>query len=172
YVILPLLLSVFATLSAAFMAYGIHPRWVHLRGGLGVIMLSRRLQWPLIALSLLMCVALLALVISGKRRVWWLIALAPVLALFGHRFITAAPNRYLVVDEPAFVAADQAKHVADADLVVGVIFNEQAYAYPYSVLFYEPLIMQSDREKLLLLIWNAYANSAAALLCGRVIKAG
>ena len=169
--ILPLILSFLATLAAAVMAYGVHPGWVRFGRGLGLIMVARRLQWPLIALSLVLCVALLALVISGKRRAWWLIGLAPVLALFAHRFITAPANRYAVVDEPAFVSADQAKHVGEDDMIVGVVFNEQPYAYPYSVLFYEPVVVQSDREKRLLLMWNAYANAATAVLTSRDLKA-
>jgi hypothetical protein len=153
------------------MAYGVHPGWVHHTWGLGLIMMARRLQWPMIAMSLALCIALLALVISGKRRVWWLIGLAPVLALFGHRFVTAPVNRYSIVDEPVFVAADQAKFVGDDDIVVGVVFNEQSFAYPCSVLYYEPVIVQSDREKRLLLIWNAGANVAAATSATRELKA-
>jgi hypothetical protein len=170
-VILPCVLSILATLAAALMAYGVHPGWVHYSWGLGLIMIARRLQWPLIALSLVMCIALLGLVISGKRRVWWLIGLAPVLTLFGHRFLTAPTNRYAVVDEPTFVAADQAKQVRDDDMIVGVVFNERPYAYPYSVLYYEPVVVQSDREKRLLLMWNAYASMAAATPVTREIKA-
>jgi Protein of unknown function (DUF3179) len=153
------------------MAYGVHPGWVHYSRGLGLIMLARRLQWPMIALSLALCIALLALIISGKRRAWWLIGLAPVLTLFGHRFVTAPVNHYSIVDEPAFVAADQAKFVRDEDTVVGVVFNEQPFAYPCSVLYYEPVIVQSDREKRMLLVWNGGANVAAAVPATRELKA-
>ena len=169
--ILPLVLSFLATLAAAVMAYGTDPRWVQQPWGLGLIMLSRRLQWPLVAVSLILCLALLALVISGKRRAWWLIALAPVLALFVHRFMTAPANRYAVVDEPAFVAAAEAKHVHDGEHVVGVIFKEQAYAYPFAALWRTPVIVQSDRERRMLLIWNAYANAATAAEVSREVRA-
>ena len=169
--ILPLVLSFLATLTAAAMAYGTDPRWVQHPWGLGVIMLARRMQWPLIALSLILCLALLALVISGKRRAWWLIALAPVLALFVHRFMTAPANRYAVLDEPALVAATDAKHLRDDDHVVGIVFNERAYAYPYAALWNAPVIVQSDREHRMLLIWSAYANAATALEVSRGLKA-
>src|SRR5215212_6113866 len=106
------------------MAYGTDPRWIERSWGLNLIILSRRLQWPLVAVSLILCLALLGLVISGKRRAWWLIALAPVMALFVHRFVTAPANRYAVLDEPAFVAAADARHVRDEDHVVGVVFND------------------------------------------------
>ena len=169
---LPLILSFLATLAAAVMAYGTDPRWVE-QGtwGLGLIVLARRLQWPLVALALLLCLGLLALVISGKRRAWWLIALLPVLALFVHRFLTAPTNRYDVLDSPAFVAAADARHVRDEDYVVGVIFNEQPYAYPYASLFRTPVIVQSDRERRMVLIWSAYANAATPIEVAREVKA-
>ncbi|MEO6436596.1 MAG: hypothetical protein ABIP55_12670 [Tepidisphaeraceae bacterium] len=111
YVLLPLILTFLAALSAAVMAYGTDPRWATHGWGLDLIMTSRRLQWPLIALTMVLCLALLGLVISGRRRVWWLIGLLPVLALFGHRFVTGPVSRYDVVDEPVFVAADKATFV-------------------------------------------------------------
>jgi hypothetical protein len=170
-VILPLILSVLATLFAAFMAYGVHPGWAHYSWGIGLIILARRLQWPLIALSLILCITLLGLVISGKRRVFWLIALLPVLAMFAHRFLTAPANRYSIVDEPAFVTAEKAAHLADDDYVVGLTLSGQAYAYPYSVLFYNPVVVQSDRQQRMLLIWNARANAATPLETSRDLKA-
>ena len=168
---LPLLLSFLATLFAAGMAYGTDPRWVEYPWGLGLIVLSRRLQWPLVAASLVVCLSLLALVISGKRRAWWLIALGPVLALFVHRFMTAPANRYAVLDEPAFVAAADAAHVRDDDHVVGVIFNERPYAYPYAALWGAPVVVQSDRERRMLLVWSAHANAATPLEVSRELKA-
>jgi hypothetical protein len=171
-VALPLLISFLATLAAGVMAYGTDARWVEQGSwGLGLIVLSRRLQWPLVAVSLLLCLSLVALVISGKRRAWWLIALLPVLALFVHRFLTAPTNRYDVLDSPAFVAAAEAQHVRDEDYVVGVIFNEQPYAYPYAALFRTPIVVQSDREKRMVLIWSAFANAATPMEVSREVKA-
>jgi Protein of unknown function (DUF3179) len=169
---IPLILSFLAALAAAAMSYGTDPRWVE-QGtwGLSIIVLARRLQWPLVAASLVLCLALLGLVISGKRRAWWLIALAPVLALFVHRFMTAPANRYAVLDEPAMVAASDAKQLSDEDYVVGVMFNEQPYAYPYAALYGAPVIVQSDRERRMLLIWSACSNAATALEVSRDVKA-
>jgi hypothetical protein len=170
--LLPLVLSFVAILAAAVMAYGTDSRWATARRwGLDLIVISRRLQWPMVALSLVACLALLALVISGKRRAWWLIGLLPVLALFGHRFLTSSVNRYGVVDEPAMVAADQATHVGEEDYVVGVVFNGQPYAYPYSSLFSTPVIVQSDREQRMLLVWSPHANAATVLAVTRELKA-
>jgi hypothetical protein len=171
-VALPLILSFLATLAAGVMAYGTDARWAEQGAwGLGLIVLSRRLQWPLVAVALLLCLSLLALVISGKRRAWWLIALAPVLALFVHRFVTAPTNRYDVLDEPAFVAAADARHVRDEDHVVGVMFNDKPYAYPFAALFRAPVIVQSDRERRMVLIWSAYANAATPIEVSREVKA-
>ena len=169
--LLPLLISFLAALLAAMMSYGVDPRWAEHPWGLGLIMLARRLQWPLVALSLILCLALLALVISGKRRAWWLIALAPVMALFAHRFVTDPLNRYDIADEPGFVSISQAAFVNDDDHVVGVVFNEQPYAYPYACLFETPVIVQSDRDQRLLLMWSPFANAATALAVELELKA-
>jgi hypothetical protein len=170
-VILPLLISILATLAAAVMSYGVHPGWARFAWGVGMITFARRLQWPLIVITMILCIALLGLIISGKRRAWWLIGLAPVLALFGHRFLTAPVNRLGIMEEPAFIAADQVRTLADDEYVVGVIFNDQAYAYPYSVLQPNPVIVQSDREKRMVLLWSTRANAAAAVLVKRELKA-
>ena len=169
---LPLIFSFLATLAAAAMSYGTDPRWVEQGAwGIGVIVAARRLQWPLVAVSLLLCLTLLGLVISGKRRAWWLIALAPVLALFVHRFMTAPTNRYAILDEPTFTTATDAKQIRDEDYVVGVVFNEQPYAYPYAALYSAPVIVQSDRERRMLVIWSACANAATVMEVSRDVKA-
>ncbi|MDB5332880.1 MAG: hypothetical protein JWP03_4031, partial [Phycisphaerales bacterium] len=80
--VIPLFLILVAGLSAGVVAYGTHPNWVQYQHGLELILWSRRLQWLLVALSLIACVLLIAMAISGRRRAWWLIGLAPVLALF------------------------------------------------------------------------------------------
>ena len=87
------------------MAYGTHPQWAQYDVGLSLIMATRRLQWPLAAVSIIFSLVTCATVISGARRAWWLIGLAPVLALFVHRFATSPLNRFGVNDEPQFVTA-------------------------------------------------------------------
>jgi hypothetical protein len=134
-------------------------------------MWSRRLQWPLIAVSLILCVALLGLAISGRRRAWWLIGLAPVLTLFVHRFLTSPINRYVVADEPACVAANDVTFLRDEDQIVGLVFNEQAYAYPYGCLAQSPLVVQTDREHRMLLMWSWRLEKATALRVTRDLKA-
>ena len=60
---LPLLLIAVAILSAAIVAYGTQPGWVVYDRGLELILASRRMQWPLIVLSLVLCVTLMGMVI-------------------------------------------------------------------------------------------------------------
>jgi hypothetical protein len=168
---LPLVLIVFATASAAVVAYGTHPDLAQYTRGLAVIMVSRRLMWPMIAISLLLCVALLGLVISGKRRAWWLIGLAPVLALFVHRFAPGNSGPGAVVDGPVFVDASDPRCPAEGEYVVGLTFANNAYAFPYKSLFATPVVAVTDYDQRLLLIWSAYANRALAVTVSREIKA-
>ena len=128
--------------------------------GLEIILWSRRLQWPLVSVSLIACILLIALAISGRRRAWWLVGLAPVLALFAHRFaLGPAAGRTNIAENPAFVSADQAK-ILDEDWIVGLTFGDDHFAYPYAALFSTPIVIQADHEKRMMLIWSAYANRA------------
>lgn len=162
--ILPLLILLAAIISAGDVAYGAYPYWMRFPHGLEMILWSRRLQWLLVALSLLACVGLIGLVISGKRRAWWLIGLAPVLALFAHRFtIGPAARAMAVVENPPLLSAAEAK-LADDDWVVGLVFRQTPYAYPYAALFSAPAVLQADRDDHWMLMWSAYANRAVAVL--------
>ena len=166
----PLAILATATLAAAVVAYGMHPDWAYQGGGLALIMFTRRWQWPLVALSLILCVVLIALVVSGRRRAWWLIGLAPVLALFGHRFAKDPSRNLVVLDLPAFVSADEAGFLRDDDYVVGAEFEGTAYAYPYALLHAAPVVLQADHDKRLLVMWSAPANRAVATTVTREVK--
>ena len=103
-----------------------------------------------------------ALVVSGRRRAWWLIGLAPVL---GFRASSGSESRcgVIVNRTPVFVAADQASaFVSDNDWVVGVVDDGDATAYPFACLYGAPLVVQNDQEKPLLLMWSPFANRAVA----------
>jgi hypothetical protein len=164
-------LTFFALLAAAVMAYGVDSRLAAYGWGVNAIMTCRRLQWPLVAVSLVLCVALLVLVISGKRRAWWLIGLAPVLMLFAHRFLLSPINRYRIGDEPAFVSPTEATLSRDDEPVLGLIFNEQAYVYPLANLARCPVVMQTDREHRMLLVWSPRLRAGTVLLVRRDLKA-
>jgi hypothetical protein len=119
---------------------------------------------------LICCVALLFLVISGKRRAWWLIGLGPVVALFVHRFATAQENYFSIADEPQLVSVDHAGFLHDEDWVVGIDLDDDAFAYPYQAIYSTPVVLQSDREKRVLLMWSPFANAAKAFLVDHEIK--
>jgi len=160
-----------ATLAAAVVAYGVHPDWARWHHGLQLILLTRRLQWPLLSVTILLCIALIVWMIIGRRRPWWLVGLAPVLALLAHRFAIDPDNAFLIDDRPQFVSPDAAPFVADDDWVVGVMDQDDALAYPYALLYRAPLVVQSAQESPMLLMWSAFANRALAMRIDRSIKA-
>src|SRR4051812_9423838 len=145
-VLLPLLLLIIATLAATIVAYGTHPTFAQFSHGLGLILFSRQYQWPLATLSILLCLFLIGLVVSGKRRAWWLIGLGPVTALFIHRFYTDPLRIYSIADnlEERTISSNQASFLNDDDFVVGLNFNGTDYAYPYYAIYRQPVVMQSD----------------------------
>jgi hypothetical protein len=170
-VFLPLLLIVLAFVFAGAMTYGTSPALVQYQHGLQVMMLARRLQWPLVTLSLVLCVALLVLVISGKRRSWWLIGLAPIVALFFHHFAQSQPNSMTVRENPSFVDASSASFIDDSEWVVGLVDDGQAYAYPYRQLWSTPIVIQSDHDRRFMLMWSPLANCAKVFEIDRNLKA-
>jgi hypothetical protein len=170
-VFVPLLLLVVAVLTAGVVAYGTNAVWAQFPHGIEAIIWSRRLEWPLVTLCLILCLVLLGLIVSGKRRAWWLIGLGPVLALFVHRFVTDPGGGMTVADNPNFVAASDAGFVGDQDYVVGLQFGDGAFAYPYATLFEDPVVIQSEHEKRMILMWSPFANRAVAQAIGRDIKA-
>lgn len=160
--ILPLILIFFSAAAATVVAYGTDSAWGQFHHGLELILWSRRLQWPLVAVALILCLALLALVTAGKRRAWWLIALLPILALFAHRFVTGPARSLTVAENPMFTDAAHATFLRNEDYVVGIRFGDWAYAFPYSILYHTPVVLQADREKRMILLWSPFANRAMA----------
>lgn len=160
--LLPLLIIVPAILAAAIMAYGTHPAWAQYPWGIELICLGRRLQWLTAFGSLILCLVLLGLVISGRRRVYWLIGLAPVLALFMVKFSSKFNPPRLVLDKPVFVEPTHPSAPRDEEWVVGVEFEDNAYALPYRLLNAAPVVEITDYDKRMLLIWNEPANRATA----------
>ncbi len=168
--ILPLLLLVPALLLMGIVTYGTSPDWAQYQHGLDIILMTRRLQWPLVIVAVLLCLILIATVISGKRRAWWLIGLVPILALFIHRFADHGRS-VSISDTPAFVsAADASSFVRDEDFVVGLQFGETYYAYPYTILYTTPVVVQPDQSRRMMLLWSPFANRAVAYSIDRQIK--
>jgi hypothetical protein len=170
-VLLPLLLLVFAAVPAAVVGFGIDPFWAQYPHGIELILLSRRFQGPSIALALILCVALIGVIVGGKRRGWWLLGLTPILALLGHRLAMNPQNDFLVNGRPSFVSADQASFMANDDSVVGLIDGPDALAFPYASLYSQPLVVRGNQPLPTILMWSPFANCAIAERVDRSIRA-
>jgi hypothetical protein len=168
-VLLPILLLILAALSASIVAYGIHPAWAQYHNGIQFILFARRYQLPLFAICIIACLTLIAIVVSGKRA-WWLVGLAPILALLAHQFAGNPINRFFVNIQPVFVPADQAFFINDEDWVVGIQDGPDARAYPFSSLYPAPLVVQLDQTDPLAILWSPFANRVIAVRISREIK--
>jgi hypothetical protein len=131
-----------------------------------MIVFARRLEWPMVTLSLVLCFALLFITISGKRRVWWLIGLAPVLALFVRGFSGTYHPTINLLETPKFVNAESATVPGD-EFVVGFVFEGKAYALPYRALAVSPFLLVTDFDKRALVVWSVTANRATVLPLAR-----
>jgi len=169
-VILPVILLLFAAVPAAVVAYGIDPNWAQYPHGLDLILLSRRFEWPMIALTLILCIAMIGLVIAGKRRAWWLVGLAPILTLLGHRFAINPNNSFVINADPVFVSADHASFLAPDDSVLGIIDGSDAVAFPFASLYPRPLVVRDLRTQPMMLMWSPFANCATAYRIDRSIQ--
>jgi hypothetical protein len=168
---LPIAFLAIAILAAGAVAFGGRPAWAQYPFGLDIIVWTRQLQWLLIGMSLAGCLGVVALVAGGKRRVWWLVGLAPVMALFINHLFSNPLRGFIVFAEPAFVSAGQATDLPDDDWVLGLELNGKFFAYPYSRLYSVPVVVQDEHDKRLLLIWNPFANHALARLLTRELHA-
>lgn len=168
--VLPFVLIFLAVAAAGGVAYGALPYWGQFAHGFELILLTRRLQWPLVLVCLVACLALIGLVIGGKRRVWWLIGLLPVLALF-YRWDHRSAHSLAILDNPAFVSAEQSSSfLRDEDWVVGALLGDTWYAYPYAALFTAPVVVQPEQGRRMMLLWSPYANHATAAMIERDLK--
>lgn len=159
--------------AAVIVAYGANPDLGRYSHGIDWIVLTRRLQWPLVAVSIASCLTLIASVVAARRRVWWLLGLAPVVALFAQRFSFAEQNFFTVADvsHDSMLRAEEVTFLPDDDWVVGIVFDGIPFAYPYRALYSTPVVVHSEREKRMVLIWSPFANHARALTVGRELKA-
>lgn len=161
-----------ATASAALLAYGTDAYWGQFHRGLSLIVFTHRLQLVLATFSIVLCLIVVGLIVGGRRRVWWLIALGPVMALFVHRFVASPMREYAIVENPACIGADGMTTLRDTDDVVGAQWGDQPFAYPYAALFATPVVIQSNHENRFILIWSAFANRALAFKIKPEIKLG
>jgi hypothetical protein len=168
-VLVPLLLICGAAGSAAIVAYGTSSQLAWYSHGIEIIILSRRLEWPMVALSLALCAVLLGFTISSRCNIWWLIGLSPVLALFVRGFAAAYHPPITLLDAPKFVSMDEMAAIQPAviqtqeEYVVGFVFDGKAYALPYHQLSRSPLVLVSAFGKRALVVWSMTANCAVVL---------
>lgn len=168
--VLPLILLAGATAAGSALAYGTHPDLAYWRHGLALIMLARRVQWLLVLLSVLPCLVLLGMVVAGRRRAWWLLGLAPVLALFIRSYAPGYRGNWAVAEQPMFVAAASAGAAAPApdDWVIGLVQDDTAYALPMAQLYERPAVIVGEPVAgRVLLLWSATANRAVAAMLTR-----
>jgi hypothetical protein len=168
--LLPIILVFSAILPAAAVAWGTHPDWARYQSGLDRIMTARRLQWPLATLSILSCIALIALVAGARRRVWWLLPLAPVVLMFHQRFAGEPFRRMAVADQVPFVDPALATFLRDDSPVVGLEFEGVPYAYAQGSLHHTPVVFHNDADKRLMVMWSPYAARAVAWTVDHTIK--
>jgi hypothetical protein len=163
-------LAILTMASAAVVAFGTDPRLAQYPSGMDWITLSRRLQWPLTTLCLALCIGLIALVVSGKRRAGWLLILGPVLFLFYTRFAGDPFRRMAILDNPSFVNFDKASFLKPESPVIGLVFEGQPYAYPTGCLALAPVIAHADADKRLLVMYSPYAGRAQAFVVDNTVK--
>jgi hypothetical protein len=84
-----------------------------------------------------------------------------VLVLFAQRF-AGDTEPYAVADEPQFVDADKADDIAADHWVIGIRFGDRSFAYPMAVLYAEPVVVQTEHDRKLVIFWNARANRVTA----------
>jgi hypothetical protein len=169
-VLLPFILLLFAAIPATLIAYGLDPTWAQYPHGIQLILLTRRFQGPLIALVLILCLSLIAFIIAGKRRAWWLIGLIPIILLLTHRFAFNPQNAFAVNTRPNFVSADHAPFMTSDDYIVGLIDGPDPVAFPYASLYSHPVVVRSNQPDPMILLWSPFANCAVAERVDRSIR--
>ncbi len=165
-------LLILSILAAVWLGYGTNPAVAVEFGGLRMITLTRRLQWLLLIAAIVPCLVLIVLVAMNRARVWWLLGLSIVVAMLFVRFGSDARRPVRVLESPAMPTLRETSLPTEDELVVGVVFEGQAYAFPYRSLLRTPIVQLTDFDRRLLLIHSPYANSATALDVTREIRAG
>jgi hypothetical protein len=166
---IPLLLV--SVLASVWLALGMHPAYAIEFGGLEMIALTRKLQWILLILTIIPCLALIVVVSINKASVWWLIGLSIVVAMLFFRFSGAERKPVRVLDATALATLAEATLASEDEYVVGVVFGDRAFAFPYSSLYRTPVVQLTDFDRRLILIHSPHANSATALETSREVRA-
>jgi hypothetical protein len=156
---------------AVWLTYGTDSRLDQFAWGLSVIQLTRRLWGLLVVGCLLPCVAIFGLVLGDRLRAWWLIVLAPVTLVLAHGLTRVVAIDTNVVTYDVEQLATPNRPLDPAEQVVGVILNDQSYAFPRRNLLSAPAVILADRTHRVLVVWNEGAWRATALRAGIEVKA-
>lgn len=167
---LPAGLIFLGILSAAAVGWGCDSRLAEWMGGIGVTRVMFRLQWVMVLLVVSSALSLVGLVVTGRRRGWWLIGLAPVLAIFAWRFGISPEHPGVVDEQAAFVPAGQVNWFDDNDAVLGVFSGDQPYAYPLAAMQRTPVVVSTERDRRLVVCWSEGAGIAAGFCVDRLVR--
>jgi hypothetical protein len=169
--LLPIGLLLLALLAALGYAQGTQPMWGAYSHGIDIILWSRQLQWPLMATSLLLCLALAGLVLGGKKKPVWLVGLVPIMIPLCHRIAHPPGAGFFAIQDVHYITPAQAKSLPGTDLVIGVVVEGKPTAFPCTSLYKAPIIIRTGREKPIILLWSPWSNRALAFNCDRELRA-
>jgi hypothetical protein len=164
------LLILGALVTATAVAFGCDPSIADYAGGVEVIRVMYRLQGALIGLTVLFSLSLVGLVVTSRRRGYWLIGLFPVMALFVWRFGLSPQQPGLVDDAPTFVQALRTDWMDGNGAVLGISAGDQTFAIPLAAMQLAPAVVHTERERRLIVTWSAGAQLATACWCDRSIR--
>jgi hypothetical protein len=170
-VALSIALLLLACGASAWLAYGVDPRVAQHFGGLELICLSRRLQWVLVLATVLPCLVLIARVVLGRTRAWWMIGLSVVLAMMFVRFGPGTTKPVRVLDGDAMPTLAEMSLPSEDEFVVGFDFAEHAYALPYRCLLRTPIVQLTDFDRRLLIVASPRANLVSVIEVSRQSRA-
>lgn len=167
-IVLPLAFITVACVAAGVIAFGMRPDAAE-RHGIWLVVLTRKWQWMLVSVALLACLGLVVSVIGNKAGMGWLIGLFPILGLFYVGFGPSnRPAPMVLVDPPFVESSPQSLH--DDDWVVGLTFAGERLAFPYRVLHHWPVVIVTDYDQRMILLFSPHANRALAFRITRDVR--
>ena len=170
FVWIPISLILLSCSAAGWMAYGIDPSFTAGLGGLATVMMTRKLQWILLILSIIPCLILIVRVGMARCRAWWLLGLAIVLAMMFVRFSPSNTRPVRVLERDNLPLASDIRFNIGDEYVVGFSFAGTNYAIPCRSLYRTPIMVLTDFDKRCVIIWSPFANMASIQQVTRDIR--
>ncbi|MCS7032405.1 MAG: DUF3179 domain-containing protein [Phycisphaerae bacterium] len=166
----PLLLIFGAISAAAALAFSREPILLALSEGTAIIRFLHRAQSLLLLTSLAGGLGLVGLVVAGRRKAWWLLGLIPIVGLLGWGFVLAPARLGKVDDQPKFVRSSQADWLEGSAWVLGVVSDGHAMAFPLTALHRTPVVVVTERDRRLIVIFSPSSGVASACVVDRLIR--